>query len=357
MRVAQTALWVVPVGGIGGVARHVVDAARAEIPGWRLVVLAPPGALADQLYELDVPTLVEDFGPEAGLRSSRASLAHAVSRLRPDVVHTHLAYADIIASSIPRGAAALVSTEHGIAADDRVYHGSRARSAMAAGVHRVRLERFDALVAVSHATARAMRDKWHPRQPITVIPNGVDRPGRTTSRAPGLRVTSLARLAPEKGLPELLDAFAVVLADHPGARLTMAGDGPLREDLMRRCRVLGIQHAVDFPGFVDAAGLLDRTDVLVQLSVWENCSYSLLDAVAAGTGVVATPVGGNPEMLPSECLVDRDNADSVAASIVEQGLQPDLRPSLPAGWPTCADMTASIAEVYESTLTHRRRCG
>lgn len=357
MRSDQTALWVVPVAGVGGVARHVLDAARAAIPGWRLVVLAPPGPLVDKLQALDVPTLVEDFGPAAGVRSSRASLAHAVSRLRPDVVHTHLAYADIIAASIPRGAAALVSTEHGIAAEDRVYHGSRARSAVAAGVHRARMERFDALVAVSQATARAMRDKWHPRQPITVIPNGVDRPGTTTTRAPGLRVTSLARLAPEKGLPELLNAFSVVLADHPEARLTMAGDGPLREDLVRRCRVLGIEHAVDFPGFIDAGELLDRTDVLVQLSVWENCSYSLLDAVAAGAGVVATPVGGNPEILPPECLVNRDDADSVAASIVGQGLQPDRRPSLPAGWPTCTDMTASIAEVYESALAHRRRRG
>lgn len=357
MTVGHTALWVVPVSGVGGVARHVLDVARAGIPGWRLVVLAPPGPLVDQLRELDVPTLVEDFGPAAGVRSSRASLAHAVSRLRPDVVHTHLAYADIIAASIPRGAAALVSTEHGIAADDRVYHGSRARSAVAAGVHRARMERFDALVAVSQATARAMLDKWHPRQPITVIPNGVDRPGATSSPAPGLRVTSLARLAPEKGLPEVLDAFAVVLADHPEARLTMAGDGPMREDLMRRCRVLGIEHAVEFPGFVDSTELLDRNDVLVQLSVWENCSYSLLDAVAEGTGVVATPVGGNPEILPPECLVDRENADAVAASIVDQGLHPDRRPSLPAGWQTCADMTAGIAEVYESALAHRRRRG
>lgn len=357
--VTGTALWVVPVAGIGGVARHVLDVVRAGIPGWRIVVLTPAGPLSERLGELGVPTLVEPFGPEVGLSASRRALTHAVTRLRPDVVHTHLAYADVTAASITRGPAALVSTEHGIAADDRVYHGSPARSAAAAAVHRARLARFDALIAVSAATARAMQAKWRPRTPITVLPNGVDRPteAATVPRAPGLRITSLARLAPEKGLPELLDAFAVVLADHPEARLTIAGEGPLREDLTRRSRVLGIDRAVEFPGFVDAAGQLARTDVLAQLSVWENCSYSLLDAVVAGAGVVATPVGGNPEILPEGCLIDRDDPEAVAAVLADQGLHPERRPALRPTWPSCADMTARLADIYGSAVMtgHRRR--
>lgn len=355
----STALWVVPVGGIGGVARHVLDVVRAGIPGWRIVVLTPAGPLSDRLHELGVPTLVEQFGPEAGLSASRQALSHAVTRLRPDVVHTHLAFADVTAASISPGRAALVSTEHGIAANDRVYHRSAARSAAAAAVHRARLARFDALIAVSQATALAMQDKWHPRQPITVLPNGVDRhpeeDATAGNRASGLRITSLARLAPEKGLPELLDAFAVVLADHPEARLTVAGEGPLQEDLVRRSLVLGIDRAVEFPGFVDATAQLARTDVLAQLSVWENCSYSLLDAVVAGAGVVATPVGGNPEILPERCLIGRDDPEAVAAVLVDQGLRPDYRPALRPTWPSCTDMTARLADIYESAVMTRQR--
>ncbi|WOP20108.1 glycosyltransferase family 4 protein [Raineyella sp. LH-20] len=348
----------VPVGAIGGVARHVLDVVRTGIPGWRIVVLTPAGPLSDRLHGLGVPTLVESFGPEAGLAASRRALSHAVSRLRPDVVHTHLAFADLTAATIARGPAALISTEHGIAADDRVYHGSSVRSAAAAAAHRARLARFDALIAVSAATARAMQAKWHPRRPITVLPNGVDRPApdpAANDRAPGLRITSLARLSPEKGLPELLDAFAVVLADHPDARLTVAGEGPLRDELVRRSRVLGIDDAVKFPGFVDAAAQLSRTDVLAQLSVWENCSYSLLDAVAAGVGVVATPVGGNPEILPARCLVGRDDPEAIAAVLVDQGLTIARRPTLPDSWPSCSDMTARLAGIYASAATAKER--
>ncbi len=356
MAVGGTALWVVPVASVGGVARHVLDVVRAGIPGWRIVVLTPAGPLADRLQDLGVPTLVEQFGPDAGLRTSRQALAHAVTRLRPDVVHTHLAYADVTAASIPRGRATLISTEHGIAADDRVYHRSAVRSAAAAAVHRARLARFDALIAVSAATAQAMQDKWHPHQRIIVLPNGIDRPAddETVPRAPGLRITSLARLAPEKGLPELLDAFAVVLADHPEARLTVAGDGPLCEDLVRRSRVLGIDHAVDFPGFVDATAQLGRTDVLAQLSVWENCSYSLLDAVVSGAGVVATPVGGNPEILPGHCLTSRDDPEAVAAVLVDQGVHPDHRPSLRPTWPSCTAMTTRLADIYGAAAERGR---
>jgi len=355
--VSRTALWVVPVGDLGGVARHVLDVARTGIPDWRLVVLTPPGALAEELQRRDVPTLTESFGPGAGVRASRNALHHAVTRLRPDVVHSHLAYADIVAATVDRGRSALVSTEHGIAANDRVYHGSRRVAARAALVHRVRLTRFDALIAVSEATARAMRAKWQPRQPITVLRNGIDHTnvsaGGASGRSPGLRMASLARLAPEKGLAQLLNAFAVVLADHPRARLTIAGDGPLRDDLVRRSNVLGIADAVDFPGYVDAADLLRRTDVLAQLSVWENCSYSLLDAVTSGVGVVATPVGGNPEILPARCLAEADDPDAVAAAVVSQGMHIGERPCLPTDWPSVREMTAGIAAVYAEAIQRR----
>jgi glycosyltransferase involved in cell wall biosynthesis len=89
-------------------------------------------------------------------------------------------------------------------------------------------------------------------------------------------------------------------------------------------------------------------DVLSMLSVWENCSYALLDAAARGLGVVASDVGGNPEVLPDRCLVDADKPTAVAAALAAQGLDPSARPGL-EGWPSVTEMCARIAEVYEST--------
>ena len=59
-----TALWVVPVSNLAGVARHVLDVARVGVPGWRLVFLTPPGDLPDALRDLGAAVLVEPFGPE-----------------------------------------------------------------------------------------------------------------------------------------------------------------------------------------------------------------------------------------------------------------------------------------------------
>ena len=195
------ALWVIPVPEIGGVARHTLDVTRAGIPGWRIVVFCPDGALAEALRAQGRPVLTGDFGPAAGLRRSVQTLRRTVARLRPTIVHTHLSYADIAAAialralPAPRGAhPLLVSTEHGIAPGD-LYQTSRAKGTLMSTVHRVRCHAFDALIAVCESTRDLMRSKWHVESEITVILNGVDRPEEPHRRQPGLRVASLARLS------------------------------------------------------------------------------------------------------------------------------------------------------------------
>lgn len=340
---ARTALWVLPVGDIGGVARHALDVATVGIPGWRVVVLAPPGPVIPALQERGAAVLEQPFGPDHGLAASVATLRHTVGRLRPDIVHTHLAFADLAAALSVTGPA-LVSTEHGIAGDDSVYHASGAQARLMALAHRARVRRAAALIAVSEATARAIRDKWGVRREIVVIPNGIDAPEAAPART-GLRVLSLARLAPEKRLDRLVDAMALVRRTHPDAHLTLAGAGPLESALRHQVRQAGLDDAVTFAGFVDPVPAMREAHVAALLSVWENCSYALLDAVSEGMGVVAAPVGGNPEILPERCLVDADHTDRVAAAIIEQGVDPDARPRL-GDWPTVADMTGRIADCY-----------
>ncbi|CUR57563.1 conserved hypothetical protein [metagenome] len=359
-----TALWVVPVSDLAGVARHVLDVARTGVPGWQLVFLTPPGDLPDALRDVGATVRVEPFGPDHGTRASMASLRDAVRTLRPAVVHSHLSHADIVtALAVGRGPR-LVTTEHGIARDDLVYHRSAAKARLMAGVHTARLRRFDAAIAVSRATAEAMADKWHPRREITVIPNGVDpvvsrlaalapQQPRVQSHAPqpprtaGLRILSLARLAPEKRLIAMLDGFAALHREHPEARLTLGGTGEEEAALRAHVDRLGLHDVVTLPGFLDPETAMAEHDVLSMLSVWENCSYALLDAAARGLGVVASDVGGNPEMLPARCLVGADDPSAVAAALASQGLDPATRPGL-TDWPTVKEMCARIAEVYDA---------
>ncbi|TDX81152.1 glycosyltransferase involved in cell wall biosynthesis [Rathayibacter sp. PhB151] len=348
---APIALWLVPVADDGGVARHVVDVAREGIPGHRVVVLCPEGALAHRLRAQGSAVTTGRFGTAAGLAASVRTLAATAGALRPAIVHSHLAHSDLVsaATPLPRGVRRL-TTEHGIAGPDAVYHRSGAQARTMALAHRARLHRFDGAIAVSQATRHAMREKWHAVLPVAVVLNGVDAPAahaagaaaRHPRPAGALRVVSLSRLAPEKRIDALLEAFAVLHGRVPGATLTVAGEGPLDGALRARASALGLGDAVAFPGFVDSARMLAEADVVAQLSVWENCSYTLLDAVARGLGVVATAVGGNPEILDRRSLVDADDPAAVARALERQAEEPAAA-AVPR---SVARMCADIAGVY-----------
>jgi glycosyltransferase involved in cell wall biosynthesis len=345
-RGAPVALWVIPVAELGGVARHVLDATRQGIPGWRIVVLCPEGALARRLRAQGAAVFTAPFGPEAGFRASRASLARVSRALRPQIVHSHLAYADIVNAwtPLPRGTRRF-TTEHGIAGEDSVYHHSDAQARIMALVHRSRFPRFDGVIAVSRATRDAMIAKWHVAQPVTVIPNGVEVPvGFAPHRedAETLRILSLARLAPEKRLDKLITAFALVKEHRPEATLTIAGDGPLRDELLALGHRLGVADSLSLPGHLDAGAAMDDADVLVQLSVWENCSYTLLDARARGMRIIASDAGGNGEIVERASLLRSVDAASVAAALLSGAHR-----SAGVAFGT-AEMTAATAAAYGS---------
>ena len=367
-----TVLWVVPVPDFGGVARHVLDVARTGIPGYRLVVCAPEGKLTERLRELNIPVHAVPFGPSRGFRTSFASLTHVIEQEKPAIVHSHLAYADVIATAAVKSlkirrlanrsltVPTLITTEHGIAGDDAVYHGTSWRSKLMEQVHRVRLWGTNAAIAVSRSTAEQMRRKWGARR-VSIIYNGVDAPRlraavhkhRVPTEPDAPRILSLSRLSPEKGIDVLIEAFAQLRTVYPKAHLEIAGEGDLADTLAQQVQELHISDAVTFSGFVDPLEAMGRSDMVVQLSIWENCSYTLLDAKAAGLKTVATNVGGNPEILaPNELVNHRQNAfcDSVLEALMR-----NCEASAPSAWTwvTNAEMTAQIAELYTQTQKHQ----
>ncbi len=350
---SRTSLWVVPVGEFAGVARHVVDVAQAGLEHWELVVLCPEGALAQRLREIGTRVITGALGPAAGVRASVRTVRSAIAAVRPALVHGHLSYADVVCALATIGTGVkLVTTEHGIARDDEIYHRTPTRARMKALMHRLRLRRTDLILAVSRSTCEVMQAKWRPRREIVVIHNGVD-PDEVNSRIgervpgeadQGHRVLSLSRLSAEKGIAELLAAFAVFAQNvSPRPSLVIAGEGPDRALLTERAAELGVADVVSFPGFVDSGTAMAAADLVVQLSVWENCSYTLLDARAAELPVVATPVGGNPEIMPAECLVPADEPAAVAAAMISEV----TGPRRPFTWLSRREMTDRISQEYD----------
>ena len=368
-----TALWVVPVPDFGGVARHVVDMARAGLPGFNLVVLAPEGKLTERLEELGVTVVKAEFGPNYGFKTSFASLKKAIEQLRPEIVHSHLAYADVVAAAvvnalrirsvIKRGTCApkLLTTEHGIAGNDSVYHGSSWRSKLMETVHRVRLWGTNRAIAVSRSTADQMRSKWGARG-VELVYNGVDIPvvaaAVAEKRVPaegGPRILSLSRLSPEKGIDVLLDAFARLREEYPQAHLEIAGSGDLGEELKAHAKRLNLGDSVTFSGFVNPIEAMGRSDMIVQLSVWENCSYTLLDAKAAGLKTVATAVGGNPEILNADELVDRQSLKLTEEVLQAMRRQLQKGDKEPFTWISNEQMAAQTVDIYARVLRGGRR--
>ena len=148
----------------------------------------------------------------------------------------------------------------------------------------------------------------------------------------------------------LIDAFARLHEHYPKARLEIAGDGELSAALREQAQRLNLGDSVTFSGFVDPHQAMGRSDMMVQLSVWENCSYTLLDAKSAGLKVVATAVGGNPEVVSARELVERSSpnlTEQVFSRIHALLLE---GPSEQFTWPNNATMAQQTAALYTNKL-------
>ncbi len=350
----RTVLWVPAVGEVAGAGRHVLDVVGEGIPGWRVIVLCPPGPLRDALPQAQV-IAVGGYGQQAGFRSSVRAVRQVVHAIQPDIVHSHLSWADLACVAAMTGRP-LVSTEHGICGDRMEYATSRIDATVTAMAHTARLRRTRALICVSRATADAVGTRWHPphRMIARVVPNGIERRdhGDDTRRSTApLTVGYLGRFAPEKRVDLLVRALPALLHNQPGARLFLAGSGETEAGLRDLIDKLGLTEHVRFEGWVDSQAWLPDIDVLCVPSIWENCSYAILEALSMGVGVVAAPVGGNVELLPTHALAEPLDELGLATAIERQLIDVNQRPSLPDSIPTVAGMAEQIAEVYAEVIT------
>lgn len=184
------------------------------------------------------------------------------------------------------------------------------------------------------ALLHAMAPRCAPSS-VRVIPGGVDlerfRPSDRAAARAALSlpahhplILTVRRLVPRMGLEDLLDAFAAVRAQGPAARLIVGGKGGLADRLRQRAGDLGIEGAVDFPGLIPEprlAAYYQSADLFVVPSrSLEGFGLVTLEALACGTPVVATRVGGNVEILGAlgeEFLVDPEAPTQLATAIVD----------------------------------------
>ncbi|MCB9746954.1 MAG: glycosyltransferase [Candidatus Omnitrophica bacterium] len=117
-------------------------------------------------------------------------------------------------------------------------------------------------------------------------------------KADSFVIGNIGRLVREKDQATLLKAFRKISQRTKNVELLIVGDGPLKSNLLKLAKELDIQGSVKFAGFrEDIAQMLQIMDVFVLSSIMEGISLTVLEAMAAGLPVVATKVGGNPEII------------------------------------------------------------
>lgn len=209
------------------------------------------------------------------------------------------------------------------------------------------LSSFDgAIVAVSEELRQYMIASRFPSSRVTVIRNGIPPLAMATGldrlrarRALGLSgddvvFMTVARLDPVKDLRTLLEAFALVRRGIPAARLVIVGDGPERGALVARAAHADLAGAVNFTGYAsEVRGLLPAADIYVSSSISEGISITILEAMAAGIPIVATAVGGTPEIFADGAggvLVPARDPDGLASSMLSLAADPIRRDAMGA---------------------------
>ena len=200
------------------------------------------------------------------------------------------------------------------------------------------LRRVDHLACPS-AYLAALAVGWGvPEERVTVIPNAAPSlpalPERDAARARfGLDRPTLAfagRVTRQKGLGVALDA----LAEVDGVALAVAGDGPDLESVRQRASERGLDGRVRFVGLLardDVLALFRAADASLLSSSWENFPHTVVEALAVGTPVVATAVGGVPELVrdgENGLLVPPGDTTALAAAIRRVVAEPGLRERL-----------------------------
>lgn len=295
------------------------------------VVLFNEGRLADELRKLPLSLTVI---PEAHHRPLALAfgLAKVFKQFRPDVVHTHKYKDSIIGSIVARcmGIPHVVRVVHGM---PEPFQGLRNAKMVGYTI----ADRFvsgwlvDKVIAVSAEIKEALGRLYGPDR-VVCIHNGIDleKVRVTTQRADtrkewdidekAVLIGTVGRLVPVKGQAVLLEAFRILFQSYRNnVVLIFVGDGPLRGQLEAEANRMGLGQSVIFSGHQEQSyDFINMIDVFVLPSLHEGMPMVLLEAFALCRPVVASRVGGIPEVVShgySGVLVSPTNADDLATAI------------------------------------------
>lgn len=297
----------------GGIKNHLLDLIGASHGDrFRHMVACPPGSLADALTVRGIKTFRLPLEGDLSTRWDLACVRLLVSllkRCRVDVVHAHSFKAGLVGRLAAKaaGSPAVVLTVHSSVLQDRRPPWEKCLFKVS---ERLLAGLTDRIITVSGALGREIAGLEICPEKVVTIYNGIypekfSRPPdrdylrKTTGIPAGKKIVgTVARLAPQKGVGDFIRAAARVADKTGDTAFLVAGDGPLRAELEREAGEMGLSGRLFFAGErQDINMILPCLDVFVLASVTEGLPITLLEALAACRPVVATGVGGVPEVV------------------------------------------------------------
>jgi glycosyltransferase involved in cell wall biosynthesis len=324
--------------GMGGADQQVfilAQAMRAKGHEVRIVALAPLGAMGLEAQRAGIPTQSLDLLRNLGIVPRFFRLIRMIRAWKPDVLHSHMVHANLIARAARPFAPvpALVSTIHSIndggtlrMAAYRLSSGLVDRFTI---ISRLAAEHYIAIGAVPEAR-------------LQVVPNAVDT--ARFRRLPHVRTSirrelslddsftwiAVGRFEAAKDYSTMIAAFARLASERPRSQLLLVGKGSLQDEVEKLIRQGGLEGRVRLLGVRrDVPELLSAADGYVLSSAWEGMPVALLEAAAVELPIVATRVGGVPEVVEdgtTGLLVPPGNPAALADTMVRlESLSPEAR--------------------------------
>lgn len=368
-------LFVITKGTWGGAQRYVYELAVAAKQQGHVVSVAcgTPGQLVRRLEDAGIPVilipgLARDVRVGSDLRAF-LGLVSLMRRERPDVVHGNSSKAGLLAALAARvaGVRTNIFTAHGWAWNELRPAWQQIAFKL---LHLATVLAATRVIAVSEAVAT--QAAWMPLSarkfivirhgvaPTPLLPRSEARaflgdPAHAHIPLDAFWIGTLAELHPTKGLDTLLHAFVRVVATHPHVVLVLIGGGQDRGRLTALAHMLRIESRVHFAGHIEhAARLLPALDLFAFPSRSEALGYAALEAGQAELPVVASNVGGIPEIIEDQSsgiLVTPGNEEELAKALVRIIDDTELRTRLAKNLSTRIHESFGIERMLAETFS------
>ena len=282
-----------------------------------------PGPLVARMEALSKDVTPLKLRSPMDFRAAKA-LAEYCKANSIDLIHTHFArenYICVLSKKLFANKAALIHTCHINTPNNRLW---RIMNKFFMGAN-------DRVIAVCGSVKHLLIYNNYPADKIRLVYNGIPyRENVEKSKDPAKPFTfiSLTRFSEEKGVFFLLESAKALMEKRSDFALIIAGDGPLFKDAKEFKAQNGLSGVVSLPGYCENAGeLLAGADCFINSSSSEALSFAILEAMEAGLPIIATNVGGNPEIVnektKSGLLVPYGNTKKMAAAMAAMPDSPD----------------------------------